>query len=315
VPSFDSIFVEVSALPIAELAADVNICQGDSTQLSTMMQEAGVTYTWSPAESLDDATSPSPIAFPSETTTYTLVADRNGCANTETITVSVTQISVEVTVQDTFGICVGEMIDLSAFANPTTPIIWTPDDGSLNTDIGTSVIAAPATGTQYFATVEIDGCIRRDSVYIRVDSLPNDLVINPMDTMVCQGSPLLLTSTIYEPALYQDITFQWSPPTGFQTPDSLFNMSLIANETTVYQRISTNGFCSDTTFVNVEVVESGAITIDPVDPVCGGEIVQLMANTDLPGTLVWSGEGLSCTECPNPMATTPTSGNSITGRF
>jgi gliding motility-associated-like protein len=304
VPSFDSIFVEVSALPIAELAADVTICQSDSTQLSAMTQEAGVIYTWTPAGSLDDASSPSPIAFPIATTTYIVVADRNGCSNTETITVSVTQIAVEITVQDTFGICVGETINLAALANPSTDIVWITDDGSLDMLIGTNVIAAPSTATQYYATVEIDGCIRRDSVYIRVDSLPANLVIMPSDTMVCEGSPLLLTSTIYEPALYQDIVFQWSPPFGFQTPDSLFNMSLIANETTVYQRISTNGFCSDTSFVNVEVIEAGAIMIDPVDPVCAGETIQLMANTDLPGTLVWSGTGLSCTDCPNPMATT-----------
>lgn len=312
VPSFDSVFVEVSALPIAETLADVNICQSDSTQLSAMVQEDGVAYTWSPAGSLDDANSPNPVAFPTETTTYTVIADRNGCSNTETITVSVTQIAVEVTVQDTFGICVGESIDLSALATPVTDIVWTPNDGSLNTSNGTDVVASPATATQYFAEVTIDGCVRRDSVYIRVDSLPVDLAIMPADTTVCEGSPLLLTSTIYEPALYQDITFQWSPPAGFQTPDSLYNMSLIADESTVYQRISTNGFCADTTFVNVEVVSAGAINIDPVDPVCAGEVIQLMASTDLEGDLVWTGEGLSCTDCPNPMATTPLGATSAT---
>jgi len=302
VPSFDSVFVEVSELPIALAENDTTICEDDSVQLSLMEQEDEVTYLWTPINGLDNPNSPTPIATPQTTTTYTVTSNRNGCENTASITVTVINISVEVTVQDTFGICIGESIDLAAFANPATDIVWTPN-GSLDLPIGTNVIATPIAGTQYFATVEIDGCIRRDSVYIRVDSLP-DLAILPSDTTVCQGEQVLLTSPIFEPALYQDIIFEWTPTLGQLTPDSLFNMVILGQETTVYQRIATNGFCSDTTFANIEVITAGAIEIDPVDPICAGDSVQLLASTDLMGNLAWNeNPDLSCLDCPNPTAT------------
>jgi hypothetical protein len=54
------------------------ICPGDSTQLGEINQP-GVRYTWSPGETLSDSTAAFPIAFPTQTTTYTLtIADTSG---------------------------------------------------------------------------------------------------------------------------------------------------------------------------------------------------------------------------------------------
>ena len=52
---------------------DDQICEGESTQLHADVVGLGpYTYTWAPAASLDDPTSPNPIATPTVSTTYTV---------------------------------------------------------------------------------------------------------------------------------------------------------------------------------------------------------------------------------------------------
>lgn len=57
---------------ILSVGDSVLICDGGSTQLSVGASFDG-TYVWSPTETLDDPTSATPIASPTETTTYTCV--------------------------------------------------------------------------------------------------------------------------------------------------------------------------------------------------------------------------------------------------
>jgi hypothetical protein len=57
---------------ILSVGDSVLICDGGSTQLSVGASADG-TYAWTPTETLDDPTSATPIASPTETTTYTCV--------------------------------------------------------------------------------------------------------------------------------------------------------------------------------------------------------------------------------------------------
>jgi gliding motility-associated-like protein len=79
----------VSFLPKPNLAVtksnDVD-CSTTEAQLSAL--GGGVSYLWSPASSLDDATSPTPIATPISTTTYYVtIKDQNGCIATDSVIV------------------------------------------------------------------------------------------------------------------------------------------------------------------------------------------------------------------------------------
>jgi hypothetical protein len=72
-----TVTVTVFAPPTANASGTATICNGASTQLTG---SGGVSCSWSPAAGLDDASSCTPIASPSATTTYTLtVTDANGC--------------------------------------------------------------------------------------------------------------------------------------------------------------------------------------------------------------------------------------------
>lgn len=71
----------------ADAGLDVTISQGQSTGLSG---SGGISYNWSPANSLDCPTCADPNASPTVTTTYVLtVTDSLGCTDTDSVTVFV----------------------------------------------------------------------------------------------------------------------------------------------------------------------------------------------------------------------------------
>ncbi len=88
----DSVFVELNN-PIDGLVIEAEpdtIVAGETTQLSVTGNIDGLTFSWIPAESLDDPTSPTPIATPDETTNYIVeITDENGCTATLQVTVVV----------------------------------------------------------------------------------------------------------------------------------------------------------------------------------------------------------------------------------
>jgi len=75
----------------ADAGPNQQIGEGESTQL----QGSGTgTYFWSPVSTLDDPTSPTPVATPEQTTTYTLTVTNNGCVATDEVTIVVTELIV-----------------------------------------------------------------------------------------------------------------------------------------------------------------------------------------------------------------------------
>ncbi|MBL4736276.1 MAG: gliding motility-associated C-terminal domain-containing protein [Flavobacteriales bacterium] len=82
--------VNVNNMPaIAALPDLATIVLGESVDLTA---SGGVSYIWTPQASLDDPFSSNPIASPSETTLYyVLGTDINGCSNTDSILVTVSQ--------------------------------------------------------------------------------------------------------------------------------------------------------------------------------------------------------------------------------
>ncbi len=313
VTSLDSVYVGYAALPIVNLESDTTVCQGESVTLGSTITQPGVTYQWSPDTGLDFDTIPNPTATIMGTETYTLTATIGGCVQTESITVTSTVISIDLQNPDSLLICKGEEVDLNATATPFgTSVTWTPNDGSLDQTTGLNVIATPGIATTYYATVSVPGCSQLDSIYIDVDSIPADMTIMPSDTTVCMGALVILQSPTYEQSDFPDILHGWIPPGDFQSPDSLYNIVVQANETTTYIRTTVNGVCVQTDSATITVDPTATIEIAPLDPViCEGETVDLLATSDDVTEFEWTPDNgsLSCLECPNPVATLPGPGN------
>jgi gliding motility-associated-like protein len=74
-------------IPVADAGKDVSIIAGGSAGLHA---RGGVQYQWSPAGSLTNPNSATPVAKPDKTTTYTVtITTQNGCTATDEVTVEV----------------------------------------------------------------------------------------------------------------------------------------------------------------------------------------------------------------------------------
>lgn len=305
-PSMDSILVEASNPPVIEISNDIEICQGDTIQLGTTEAEFGVSYNWSGGADIFDNTDPQSLATPTTSGTYTLTAIRNGCVVTASFNVEVTPIDLQLMPEDTFFLCLGDTIAIEAQVTPVgNPISYAPQDGSFDALPAGGINAYPIDNTTYTFTTEFMGCTVMDSIYVKVDSLPFDLMIVPPDTTICEGQIVELVSTTYEPSDFPDIEFMWTPNEGQLSPDSLFNLVVNPTDSVIYNRISTLGGCVDTSIAVVNVNPVAEIMVTPENPeICSGESVQLMATSEEEiNEYMWMPEtGLSCTDCPNPVA-------------
>ena len=107
----DSITINIVPAPIATAGADEEICIGESVQLDG---GGGLTYSWSPPATLDDATSEDPLSTPASTTVYTVtVTDVTGCSASDDVTVTVNPLPTILAGPDTL-VCEGENIQMNA---------------------------------------------------------------------------------------------------------------------------------------------------------------------------------------------------------
>ena len=309
----DTIDITVDIFDFPEIAEDTLICQNFSVQLGFLppLDSVSTTYSWTPETGLDDPTSAEPIATPDETTTYQLIATSFSevCADTAEVTVEVFPADVEIQNPDTVFLCKGESVDLEAITSTGSAenLVWSPYDGSISDSLGLTINAQPDLTVQYFSTFVVGECIVRDSVFVQVDSLPEELGILPTDTTVCQGTLVSLVSGSYDPTLYPVIEFNWEPNLGFETPDSNLTIVISAVETTEYVRYIQSGACIDSSTMLMNVDTIPELTIMPGDTsICVGESLDIIA--ELGGTnpdeLSWSPpDGLSCQDCLTPTAT------------
>ena len=303
--SFDSVFVSVAAEPIIHITNDTFICRGDTVLLGQTIEEPDVSYVWSPQAGLSDPAMANPLASPTESTHYYLMATREGCTIAAAVSIEVVVVEISIAGPDSLYICQGDTVSFMADAMPTaTTVSWTPDDGSLNTQSGPFALAAPQSATTYIVQAETSGCTHADTVFVGVDSLPAFLNIHPADTVICEGGTVLLSSPEYDLAHFPALVFQWLPTDGLLFPDNVYNQTVRPLETTVYQRIATNGKCADTAFATITVLPGNTVTLEPADPaICPGEAVQLNATSTFPVVFHWQpSTDLGCASCPNPIA-------------
>ena len=307
----DQVFIDVADFSAPAVIPDTTICQNFGVTLANLVNPniSETIYSWTPDTGLDDASSPTPLAFPDIETTYQLIstADNGACADTAAVTVTVLPADVDILGPDTLLICQDEEINLIAETSTGNGnnLVWSSADASINAVNTTMINATPLQGTTIFATFTIGECIVSDSVYVAVDSLPLNtaIVADPMEDSYCQGELVILSSDIYEPAAFPEIEHAWVS-IGAETSDTLYNLVLLTTDTFTYQRITVNGGCTVVDSITLNVITNEGLTITPPQSeICPGESVELsIAAQDL-AELTWTPDtGLSCGDCPNPTA-------------
>lgn len=312
----DTIEINVDEFDFPELLVlDTFICQTFPVTLAAPITNTTTTYQWtsdpSDPDQIDCDTCANPIVTPQVPTTYTVVAtSENGyCDDTAEITIDVAPALLDIADADTIEICVGDLVNLSAVTNTGGQgLNWFPAD-SLSSTTEADIVANPTQTTTYFATLDVGDCSVIDSVVIVVDSLPPlDITAIPDMESYCEGDEITFISQTYEPFDYPNIDFNWIPPNGQQTPDSNLNLVIFAPAgETIYVRETTNRGCTSLDSIVIIAVPTMNISIDPaMSQICSDGEVQLQLNTDTPvdpEDIEWDGDGLSCNNCPDPIAT------------
>jgi gliding motility-associated-like protein len=239
----DSGTVTVNSLPLVNTSADTSVCENGSIQLNTT---GAVSYSWTPGTGLSSTSIGNPVASPSIATKYYVTGiSASGCANTDSVLISIKSAPTVFTTADT-TIC-----DLTSIQLNTTGALnytWSPVTGLSNPTIANPV-ATPISTTEYFVTgTAANGCTATDSVTIALDPAPN--VIASPDTMICGTIGIHLNATGAS-------GYSWFPATGLNNP---FIANPVASPTNSIQYIVTGTNligCSATDTVNIAIGFNG----------------------------------------------------------
>ena len=149
--------ININPLPNAFAGIDTVICEGDSIMLNA---SGGNSYSWTPNNTLQNANTSSPIAFPTSSTNYRVqVTDNQNCKNTDTVSVIV-NLKPSFDAGNDQTIMCGDSIVLNATLINGAIYNWTPQNNISNNTIY-NPIGFPIQTTKY--TVEaslIGGCVR-----------------------------------------------------------------------------------------------------------------------------------------------------------
>ncbi|MCB0653722.1 MAG: gliding motility-associated C-terminal domain-containing protein [Saprospiraceae bacterium] len=291
--SFDIQLVELS------LADTIIMCNGDTTQLNPG-GNPNQTYSWTPAGTLDDPTSANPMAFPTETTIYTVDVYAEGsdtCFYTDQITVFVPG-DINIDLGDDIITC-GENVTLSAQTDVDVDIHWfSVIDGPISEN--PSVTVNPfATDTIIAIATDQYGCMDSDTIVITDNGV--DIANIATQITACSGIDTTITITNLDPD--DVLTYQWTPLSNIVGPadEETVTVNVLEGCVTFSCLITNQNDCEETVTVTVCVVPFD-YPVQDTTFVCPGVPEGLNPGGDESYSYHWTpADHLSATNVANPL--------------
>ena len=272
-------------------SADTTLC-GSSPVL--LFATGGSSYSWSPAATLDDPTSSTPIATPLATTKYYVTAtDSAGCSKKDSINITVNNLPAVTTSNDT-SICKNSTVQLSA--NGGSAYTWFPT-GSIDNPNTSAPVASPLVSTIYYVTVtDVNGCSKKDSVQVTVNSLP--VITKSSDTSICVNSSAQLSAG-------GGTSYSWTPVGSLNNPKIASPIATPANSTTYFIKVTNSYGCSKSDSIHIHINPVAVITKSNDTTICGHSSVKLFASGG--STYSWTpASSLDNSTSANPLASPST---------
>jgi hypothetical protein len=280
--------ITVSPLSVTTLATPTLICAGNTATLTATSAVNG--YTWQPFP----VTGSNVVVSPTASTIYTVTASDGTCTGTSTVSL-LTKANPTITVVSTTSlICPGDIVTITASGGST--YTWTP--GNLS---GPTITVSPVAPTLYQVSgTSTLNCTAYGSQIVLVNPSPT-LVVTTSKTLVCVGSPAILTASGAG-------TYTWvtGPPGATYTVNP--------QSTSIYTVTGTNANtgCKDTKTVMVSVFSPSVSVSTTSASICMGGNTSLMATGA--GTYVWSnnaGTGPNVTVSPTITTSYTVSANTV----
>lgn len=267
-----TITINVAPGPVVNItSSNASVCPGTSVQLTA---SGAVSYVWS-----SGGTTATETVTPATSQTYTVTGtDANGCIGTATFSVTVFP-APQVNITGNNLVCTGNSTTLTATG--ATNYVWS------NSSVSTSITVTPTTTTSYSVIgTDANGCVDTATVTVSTTAPPVANITG--DTSICAGSSTILTAT-------GGGTYSWN--TGGTS--SLETVSPTA--TTTYTVVVSNGACTDTATITVNVLTGPTANAGSDVTISLGNSTTLSGTGG--GTYSWSpSTGLNNTIMANPTA-------------
>lgn len=209
--------ISVDSIDIGSINDSYFLCDTNMVNLNPN-PNTDYEYLWSPANLLDDPTSPNPKATVTEKTVFTVRVSHKSfrdCYVDGQVLVDFAKVSVDANGGNL--ICDETDIDLHAIIEngPANPIItWTPEY-NINSGQGTNTLNVHADkDTIYHVKIEFsNGCIIEHDVPVDVSTIPAVFITADRDTVFD-------SEKIYLNAYPKGYNYLWSPTEGLDDPTS-----------------------------------------------------------------------------------------------
>jgi gliding motility-associated-like protein len=292
--------VVVSSTATGSIAGPLTACAGDSLQYKGTANVFGhsggtIAYSWSfTGGDTSTLTQPPLQVLPIGSDTVRLILSMNGCADTTKAPLTVYPYPVLNPVVSKNLLCLGDSAQL--WVNPGPAYTWTPSTG-LSNDTSSHPVVIPSANTTYLISGTLNGCTTLDSVKLTV--VPRINLASSSDTAICQGTSVQITAQ-------GAAVYQWSPMGSLSKVNG--GSALASPDiTTDYMVVGWDAYrCfADTNHILVKVTPYPTITF-PENTVTVPSGQSFMFNPDISSdasTYSWTpADGLSCTDCANPLA-------------
>lgn len=219
-----------------------------------------------------------------------VVESAKGCSDTMSKSLSVNALPAADAGPDTSA-CFGVPVRFSGSGGAMYS--WSPAAGLDNPSIATPVATPDDTTTYVLTVTDNNNCRNTDTLVFNV--LPVPIASAGSDMEICSGDTAGLIAS-------GGIHYSWFPSSTLDC-DTCSSVKAAPDTTTLYGVRVINGFqCTDDDTVQVTVRPRPAGIISPDTAICFGENIRLASQG---GTVhAWAPAGtLSCTNCPNPVAT------------
>jgi gliding motility-associated-like protein len=251
----DSIQLTLATFTIST-SGDTVICEGDSIDI--FAQSPGASFSWLPTLGLTDPNANNPKAFPLNTTSYLVQANKGNCLANATIKVLVDKIPL-VNAGPDVRYCFGKSAQLQGSVLNAAAFIWSPPT-ALSDIAALQPTVTSSAGRQYILTATQGKCINRDTVWAE----PNPLVVaNFTFSPNNKVYPVLVqfTNQSANAKFYLWDFDDKGAQSNLPNPNHTF---LEAKKYDVWLKVSDNLGCSDSTNLEVNVTDEAHLKIPNV---------------------------------------------------
>ena len=265
-----------------------SICVGEST---TIVASGSSNYVWNADPTLNTNIGATVIATPTITTTYFGNSSINGCSQTASVTIVVSEYPSS-SVNSNSPLCEGSALNLTAAPVAGANYLWSgPNVFSSLTQNATIVSATPLAAGTYTCLVAMGNCVSTYTTDVIVDAaIPS--TIDPAGPFCISDAAFDLNS-LNEPGV-------WSGLGITNATSGLFLPSAAGGNVSTLISFDSDSYCTSASTLSISVAASLEASISSQVPLCvNGNPVQLqVANAG--GT--WSGNAVNSSGMVSPAA-------------